>query len=138
MSLRRQVTWSCSSCCCCCCAGGVQLPVYTDAAEDSDFDEAANDHSSSDGDEAHPAPKKTSAGAKQRKQQKAPKQPKDKTGPRIGAKKAKKVYMLDDTDLRNMKDVKYSGNMFFGECACCRKRVHSGLKADPSRALGTS
>jgi hypothetical protein len=97
--------------------------------DDSDFsadqDDTDGNSSSTDEDEVQPVRKKAAKGSnsaaaaakasKQRKKQKAPKKPQQESkGPRIGAKKAKKVYCLDDSDLDKMQDTKIVVNMFFG------------------------
>jgi hypothetical protein len=107
-------------------AGGA-LPA---AANDSDFEAADEsepgsedfDSSSDEEEQTKPARKKAARGSgaapkaapKPRKQAKAKAkaQPKEKAVPRIGTKKAKKLYMLDDADLAKMKDVKTKGSMW--------------------------
>lgn len=103
-------------------------------ANDSDFsaqqDDTDGNNSSTDDEEVQPRRKKAAKGSnsaadgsKQRKGQQGKRKPQqEKKGRRIGAKKAKKVYCLDDSDLDKMQDTKIVANMFFGgECYILRQ-----------------
>lgn len=95
-------------------------PAYAAASEDEDEDDQDEDSSTDEEEEERPRKKGPAKSKKQATPKKGSKKQQEKkkqgSGIRIGAKKAMKVYSLDENDLAQMKDFKYTNNAFFGEC----------------------
>lgn len=108
-----------------------QQRVVAESQEDAEADEQDEDSSTdeeeeeSDDEDYEQQPRKkgpAAAAARSKKSKSSKKKPaaakpvKPKKEPRIGSKKARKIYSLDYADLQQMKDFEHTYSPFFGTC----------------------